>query len=208
VTQEKEKAAQPSAAFTAMSQFCTANSNATKLLHAAAIDYASARCLLLNGLVSVGLAIGAQAIEKFLKAYILLKDPSKNVRSAQHSLSHLLNEADRLSPGLGLSKYVVLMVRYEGFYKHRYPDNNVQSLGMNSEEIFELDEFILFLNENLPMPFEAKYRTGLYALVTFSLHGRAVPPWEHWIKHRNQALAPRWQQIEVDFPVVLKNLHP
>jgi HEPN domain-containing protein len=115
VTQEKENAAQPSAAFTAMSQFCAANSNATKLLHAAAIDYASARCLLLNGLVSVGLAIGAQAIEKFLKAYVLLKDPSKNVRSAQHSLSHLLNEADRISPGLGLSKYVLLMMRYEGF---------------------------------------------------------------------------------------------
>jgi hypothetical protein len=90
-------------------------------------------------------------------------------------------------------------LRYEGFYKQRYPDNNVQSLGMSSEEIFELDEFILFLNENLPMPFEAKYRTGLYALVTFSLHGRAVP-WEHWIKHRNQALGPRWQEIEVDFP--------
>ena len=72
----------------------------------------------------------------------------------------------------------------------------------------ELDEFIMFLNDALPMPLEAKYRTGLYALVTFSLNGRAFPPWETWIKHMNHALAPRWPQIEADFRTVLKNLHP
>ena len=72
----------------------------------------------------------------------------------------------------------------------------------------ELDEFIMFLNDALPMPLEAKYRTGLYALVTFSLNGRAFPPWETWIKHMNHALSPRWPQIEADFRTVLKNLHP
>src|ERR1700757_3722327 len=92
----------PSAAFTAMRQFCMANSQATALLNTAAHDYAAARCLLLNGLVSGGLAMGAQAIEKFLKAYILLKNPAADVRKLQHSLADLLN-ADQLSPGLALS---------------------------------------------------------------------------------------------------------
>jgi hypothetical protein len=68
VPHDREIIQVPSAAFTAMRQFCTANSKATSLLHTAAVDYASARCLLLNCLVSGGLAMGAQAIEKFLKA--------------------------------------------------------------------------------------------------------------------------------------------
>ena len=208
MTQDKETSHGPSAAFLAMQQFCIQNSKATTLLHTAAHDYAAARCLLLNGLVSGGLVMGAQAIEKFLKSYLLLKNPAKDIRELQHSLTDLLNEAHQLSPGLGLSKYSTTMVRYEDYYRNRYPDNNVALAGMSSEEIFELDEFIMFLNDNLSLPFEAKYRTGLYALVTFSLHGRAIPPWERWIAERALALAPRWQQIETDFRAALQNLHP
>jgi HEPN domain-containing protein len=192
-----------------MRQFCTANSTAVQLLHTAAIDYASARCLLLNGLVSGGLAMGAQAIEKFLKAHILLKNSAADVRKLRHKLPDLLNEAHQLSPGLGLSKYSALMDRFLRHYQHRYPDNANASTSMTSEEIFELDEFIMFLNDNMSCPFETKYRTGLYALVTFSLqHGSTVTPWEAWIKKLNGALAPRWPQMEADFRTVLKNLYP
>jgi HEPN domain-containing protein len=60
------------------------NANATRLLKAAADDYAAARCLLLNGLVAGGLSMGAQAIEKFLKAYILLKSSARRVRGLSH----------------------------------------------------------------------------------------------------------------------------
>jgi HEPN domain-containing protein len=209
VAQNGETIQVASPAFTAMRQFCTTNSKATSLLHTAAVDYASARCLLLNGLVSGGLAMGAQAIEKFLKAHILLKNSAADVRKLKHTLPDLLNEADQLSPGLGLSKYSALMDRFWRHYQHRYPDNANASTSMTSEEIFELDEFIMFLNDNMACPFEAKYRTGLYGLVTFSLHhGRTVTPWEAWIKERNRALAPRWPQIEADFHSVLKNLYP
>jgi HEPN domain-containing protein len=185
-----------------------ANSKATTLLNTAAHDYAAARCLLLNGLVSGGLAMGAQAIEKFLKAYILLKNPAADVRKLQHSLVDLLSAADQLSPGLALSKYSVLTDRFERHYRSRYPDNPNASISMTSAEIFELDEFIMYINDNMPCPFVAKYRTGLYALVTFSLHGRTVTPWERWIKERNRALAPRWPRIEADFRATLRNLHP
>ena len=86
------------------------------------------------------------------------------------------------------------------------PDNPNPPTAMYSAEIVELDEFIIFINDNMPCPFEVKYRTGLYALVTFSLqHGRTVAPWEGWIKERNRALVPRWSQIEADFRTVLKN---
>ena len=209
MTQEKETIQIPSAAFMAMREFCTANSKATLLLHTAAVDYASARCLLLNGLVSGGLAMGAQAIEKFLKAHILLKNPAADVKKLRHALSDLLREADELSPGLSLCEFSALMDRFWRYYQHRYPDNSNLSASMTSEEIFQLDEFIMFLNENLFLPLEAKYRTGLYALVTFSLHhGSTVTPWERWIKQCNRALAPRWPQIEANFRTVLKNLYP
>jgi len=107
-------------------------------LHTAAHDYAAARCLLLNGLVPGGLVMAAQAIEKFLKGYILLKNPAEEVRKKYHSLTDLLNEANRLSPSLGLSKYSTAMARYEDYYRNRYPDNKVELAVMSSEEIFEL----------------------------------------------------------------------
>jgi hypothetical protein len=66
----------------------------------------------------------------------------------------------------------------------------------------------MFINGNMPCPFEVKYRTGLYALVTFSLHGGTITPWERWIKEGNRALMPHWANIETDFRVALKNLYP
>lgn len=190
-------------------QFCAQNSKASTLLVTAAQDYAAARCLLLNHLVSSGLVMGAQAIEKFLKAYILLKRPTENIRRSKHSLVELLKKSDQLYPVLGMSQYLMMLKRYEDYYDNRYPDNNVAlEAGMSSAEVFELDEFILFLNDNLSMPIEAKYSTGLYALVTFSLNGGTVTPWEKWIKMDNRAFAPRWHQIEADFLAVLKRLHP
>jgi hypothetical protein len=204
---EDERAAHvPSPALMAPRKFLDENSNVSKLLLTAALDYSSARCLLLNFLVSGGLAAGAQAIEKFLKAYILLNDPTKKIWSFKHRLTGVLNEVDQLWPRLELSRYSVLTDRFERHYRTRY--DPFASGPMVSAEIFELDEFIMFLNDNLPMPLDAKYRTGLYALVTFSLNGGTVTPWEKWIKERNQALALRWPQIEADFLAVLKRLHP
>ena len=45
-------------------------SSATLLLRVAAHDYAAARCLLFNQM-SEGLVMGAQAIEKYFKAYLI-----------------------------------------------------------------------------------------------------------------------------------------
>jgi len=206
VTQDKETVHASSAEYLAITKFWSENSKAMRFLNTAARDYAHARCLLLNHLVSGGLAMGAQAIEKFLKAHILLKDPTRAVWG--HDLTDLLKEADQLSPSFGLSRFATFTDRFERHYRTRYPGDPNASTSMTSEELFELDQFIMFLNDNLPLPFEAKHRSGLYALVTFSLHGRTVTPWEKWIKHLNHALAPRWPQIEADFRVALKKLHP
>ena len=201
--------ASASAAWVDMNDYCREHSRATLLLLTAAHDYASARCLLLNGLFG-GLVFGAQAIEKLLKAYILFIDPGREVKKAfSHSLTKLLQEADSLSPQLGLSKYGPLVQKFSGHYATRYPDDPAASKSMTTADLFELDEFVIFLNENLPCPRNVKYRTGLYALITFSLGpARTVTPWEQWIKARNQSLAPLVPLINADHVAVLTELYP
>ncbi len=69
----------PSAAYLAVQKFFSENSKATTLLLAAAHNYASARCLLLNWLVSGGLVAGAQAIEKFGSVREVLQKPLRRM---------------------------------------------------------------------------------------------------------------------------------
>ncbi|MGH9607329.1 MAG: HEPN domain-containing protein [Terracidiphilus sp.] len=178
------------------------------LLHTAAHDYADARCLLLNGLFG-GLALGAQAMEKLLKAYLLLKDPTWKVKALGHSVATLLEESATLYPNLGLPEYSALVEKFRGHYAARYPDDPAGSKSMTTADLLELDEFIIFLNENLPCPRNVKYRTGLYPLITFSLGpAGTVTPWERWIKERNQSLVPHLQRINAEHAAVLADLYP
>ena len=197
------------AAWVDMNDYCRKHSKATLLLLTAAHDYASARCLLLNGLFG-GLVFGAQAIEKFLKAYILFIDPSLDVKkSFGHSMTKLLQQADLLCPQLGFSKYAPLVQRFSGHYATRYPDDPAASKSRTTADLLELDEFVIFLNENLPCPRNVKYRTGLYALITFSLGpARTVTPLEQWIKAGNQSLAVLVPRINADHVAVLTDLYP
>ncbi len=198
----------PSPAFLALRGFFEDHRSATRLLLVAAQDYAAARCLLLNGLLT-GLVMGAQTIEKFLKAYLLFQDPRRDVRRLSHSLPKLLQETGALFPQLPLSGFAPLAERFGKHYATRYPDNPDASTSMTSADLFELDAFVIFINENLPCPHPVKYRTGFYAMITFSLGYKAtVPPTEFWIKNNNQALAPLWPRIVSEYAAVMKELHP
>ena len=198
-----------SAAMVEMDSYARRHSGATLLLLTAAHDYAAARCLLLNGLFG-GLVLGAQAIEKLLKAYILFADPRREVKKAfRHSLTKLLQETDKLYPHLCFSEQAPLVQKFSGHYAARYPDDPAASKSMTTADLFELDEFVIFLNENLPCPRNVKYRSGLYALITFSLGlGNSVTQWEEWVKAANQPLAPLLPRINSDYALVLTDLYP
>jgi|GEM_PF-1920363 len=197
-----------SSAFLALNDFAKKNSHATLLLHTAAGDYAAARCLLHNGLLT-GLVLGAQAIEKFLKAFLLLHDPACNVKGVRHSLTKLLQEADALSPRLKLAGFAPLVEKFWKHYNTRYPDNANASTSMTSADLVELDAFVVFLNENLPCARNVLYRTGLYAEITFSLgYKSTVTPTEFWIKNGNQTLTPLLPRIEADHAIVIAELYP
>ena len=184
------------------------HASAGKLLNVATEDYAAARCLALN-LLMHSLIMGAQAAEKYLKGYLLLADPKRDVRRMSHSLSMLLGEVDALNPAAGLVRFSPLLQRFERHYRIRYPDDPGGSTSMTTADIAELDQFILHLNESLPCPFNYKYRIGLYAAITFSLgHAKTVTPKEHWIKEMNLALTPLLPRIASDYGRVIEALHP
>ncbi len=197
---------QRSVAFQVVYQFCLDNRPATALLRVATRDYAEARCLLLNQLFG-GLVLGAQAMEKYLKAYILFKAPQSNVRGFNHSLPELLEKAANFFPQL--SGFSEVGQKFSRHYDIRYPDNRSASTSMTTGDLAELDEFIIFLNENMSCPRNVKYRTGLYAEITFSLdHPALMQPVEFWIRNNNQALAPLLPCINADYVAVKKELFP
>jgi hypothetical protein len=206
---QKSNVTSPSAAYDAQHQFSLQNSKATRLLYTAARDYAAARCLLLNHLLAAGLTMGAQAIEKFLKAFVLLKSPSIDAKKMGHNIQILLTKADERTLELEFSKYSSLMTRFMRHYSNRYPDNTISPGSMSSEELFELDEFVMFINENMPCPPDVRCRTGLFAAAaSSSFNGGTVTPWEKWIKESNLALRPRLPQIEADLHASQANLYP
>jgi hypothetical protein len=88
---------QPADAFRVLSDFWKGTGKAMLLLRVAAHDYAAARCLLFNCMFE-GLVLGAQSIEKCLKAYLLLHDPQRHVKALRHSLPKLLEETIVLFP--------------------------------------------------------------------------------------------------------------
>jgi HEPN domain-containing protein len=200
---------QPSAAFQELMRFADQHSLATKLLRIAAHDYAAARCLLFNGMFE-GLVLGAQAIEKCLKAYLIFDNPQRRERELHHhSLPKLLTEAGALFPQLSLPRFAPTVEKFRTHYQARYPDNPDASTTKSTAEMRQLDELLIFLNENMPCPRNAKYQAGIYPLITFSFNAeRRATTWELWIKHDNEALIPLLPRINVEYLAVMEALHP
>ncbi len=203
-----DNTSESSAAFHELMSFGKEYGRATLLLRAAAHDYAAARCLLFNGMFE-GLTLGAQAIEKCLKAYLLLADPKRDVKSFLHSLPKLLSEADALFPQLTLRRFAPLAENFWGHYEARYPDNPSARKNKTTADIRELDEFVVFLSENMPCPRVVKYYAGIYPLITFSMHYKAeLTTWEAWIKKDNRALIPLLPRINAEYAQVMKEVYP
>lgn len=158
-------------------------------------DYSGARCCLLNGPL-VGLILAAQAVEKYLKAIILLRNPSYNLKRLNHILLDAVSEATRLETSLNLSRHSKTISSLEQHYNSRYPDNLNQSSIKGTNELVKIDELIIDIVEHIPLPIDIKYRTGLYACVCSSRERKGPPfPDEIWITKSNAALSPLLPRI-------------
>lgn len=191
----------------AVETFARQNKLAMQFLMVATDEYAAARCCLFNGLLS-GLVLGAQAVEKYLKAFILFRDSTKNVRKLSHKISSLANQASSLDSSFSSSQYAQLITKLEQHYNTRYPDNLDASKHMSSSEIDELDQFVIFINEKMGVPLEVKYRSGFYAQINSSLERSVLFPTERWIKENNKALIPLLPSIQSQYLAVRNHLYP
>jgi hypothetical protein len=190
--------------------FARNNRGAVFMADVASGDYVACRCCLINGLFS-GLVLGAQAVEKFLKAYILLKNPSKNMKAFSHKLMDLTREAESLDSNLDLKGFYPLIDRLSQYYQTRYPDNPNQPSSMTTAELIEIDKLIIYINNHLPMPDEVKYRSGIYARLFSSKDRTAADiiwPEEFWLANQNQAISSILIDLEKRYDEVTQHLYP
>jgi HEPN domain-containing protein len=187
--------------------FSRENKMALVLLLRAARDYASARCLIVNGLPA-GLVIGAESVEKFLKALILLENPDCNVRRFGHRIPDLLVEASRISIDLDDPKLHESARQLVQYFQSRYPDNPNQPSSMSTDKLADLDHFVVSIVNSLSMPRNAKFRTGLHAILSQSIdQPQFVSPEEHWIRFRNGALGPILDHLASDYDAMIEEVY-
>jgi hypothetical protein len=195
-----------SPAWRAHIEFGKAHASAMQMLRVATQDYAAARCLLLNGLFT-GLGVGAQTIEKFLKAYILFFDPDRKVRRLKHSLLDLLDEVNLIAPQLELIQFREVVERFEKHYAARYPDDPKRSISMTTADLVHLDRIVVLLSDHMLCPRHVKYRSGIFALISFPLdHPNLSRPDSHWVVERNEALATHLPRILSECSLVMDEL--
>jgi HEPN domain-containing protein len=187
--------------------FARTNQKAMLLLHAASSDYAGARCLLLNGLFA-GLTLGAQAIEKLLKASISLADPTWHIVNT-HDLPRLLLLAEQRINSLSALQLISTATKFYAYYQMRYPDNPNRPSSMNTGEIVDLDQMFMGLSENLFCPRNVKMCSGIYGEITFSLNPlNTESPSGKWIKLNNISLTALWQTIKQDYFDTMLEMYP
>ncbi|MBA3693789.1 MAG: hypothetical protein H0W77_10185 [Acidobacteria bacterium] len=191
-------------------EFACNNQNAMLMADVATIDYAGCRCCLINGLL-VGLVLGAQAVEKFLKAYILLLDPAKRMKDFSHKIADLAHNAEALDSGLDITEFYPLIDRLQTYYQTRYPDNPNQPNDMTTAELIEIDKLVIYLNEHLPMPDEIKYRSGIYSRLFISKERNldsSLFPADVWLTKQNESVANISENLETRYFEVLEHLYP
>jgi hypothetical protein len=169
--------------------FAGNNQLAMLMMHQATSDYVGCRCCLLNGVFS-GFELGAQAVEKYLKAMLLFAHPSSNVRNFSHKLPSLVKNVQE--KGIAdLSKHSVTIQKLEGHYQARYPDNPRSITSSSTEELAMIDVLIMEILEKMPIPYEVLLNSGVYARAITSSDRTVVFPDEHWLLLHNIILQTR-----------------
>jgi hypothetical protein len=159
-------------------------------------DYAAARCLVFNLMVS-GFPLFCQSIEKFLKAIIFLETGQKPIaKGSDRHNPYALKEELQKTTDYGLDKYDAVLKKLYGNYQHRYYDNPDRSGGMGSDEVDGFDELWMYLFEKAPFPIEVKYRLSFPAMLFEERTLQHWPTYRHWVIFQNKAIAPKLAEMQ------------
>lgn len=162
---------------TSLMEFSRSNKAAMLLMDQGTSDYVGCRCCLSNGVFS-GLELGAQAVEKHLKAMLLFAKPGNNARSFNHKLP-LLVSAVQAEGIADLSGHIETIKKLQGHYQSRYPDNTGKATSASTDELQIIDELMHDILDRMPVPEEVLLRSGVYTRAIASSEGRPVFPDEH-----------------------------
>ncbi len=156
------------------------------LLEQGTEDYAAARCCLLNHLFS-GLPIAAQAVEKYLKAYIYFLDPAYS-KNRKHDLIALAEDLKNLEPSFPLEKFRGFLGKLHSHYESRYPDS-VKTYSASTTMVRPLDVLMLHLSESMPLSDFVKCTYGFYFWTEVATYNEPDWPIKEWLMKDNHALA-------------------
>lgn len=117
-------------------------------------DYITSRHAVLSlGLFKTGLALAAQAVEKYLKCYLLAAGFSiEDSRKYNHKIQLLLEKASEITKQNDLLSYSNFCNELEKWYNSRYPDTDNPASQWMRSAIPEFDKFVCHLEEHIPIP--------------------------------------------------------
>jgi hypothetical protein len=169
-------------------EFNRVHGGAAGFIMAATDDYIACRCCLLNGLFP-GLRLGAEAVEKYLKAFILYRHPSVNVeKKYHHRIKKVASDASLLAPRFNALQFSQVFERLETHYRNRYPDVTNFTREASPAELVGIDEAVLHICECLPIPEVPKFRNyGPFFFVCCNWIP-SVPAYANWLEQGNLAI--------------------
>jgi len=185
-----------------LSEFNRTHRDAVEFAIAATDDYVACRCCLLNGLFP-SLRLGAEAVEKYLKAFVLYGDSSLDIRKYNHRIKDLASVASNLEPGFNAVQFGQVIDRLETHYRHRYPNVPDFRRDASTAELVGIDEVVLHICESLPIPEVPKFRNYGYFFFVFCPWTPPIDSHKKWLEQENVALqrvktllAQRYQAVE------------
>lgn len=164
-------------------------SEANKYVMPAVDDYLGARCLLLNN-IFVGLTLAHEAVEKLMKALLILENIKPQRFHILEKLSGLLikNNSEKYR---FLNDQIEFIKRLDQHYGWRYYDGDItkRSQSESPEDLHPFDSLWIFLYEIYTdfLPEEYQYRTYLYAFL-FDERINEATGWSDILTENNKAL--------------------
>lgn len=117
-------------------------------------DYVISRNAIMQlGILTNGLSLAAQSVEKYLKCYLLACGLTmKEIRKFSHNIQSLLENASKISKQKELMQFMEFSKKLEKWYNSRYPDTDDPAFSWGRNETRELDRFIYHMEDNIPIP--------------------------------------------------------
>lgn len=152
-------------------------------------DYLGTRCLLLNN-IFVGLTLGHEAIEKLMKALLILENRKPPRSHNLEKLSELLLKKNSLKYVI-LNKQKEFIKRLDQHYGWRYYDGDItkRSKSKSMGDLQPLDNLWIALHEIYAdfIPENSRYRTYLFAYL-FDKNIAASLNWSEMLRENNSAI--------------------